>query len=147
MIARTVTAAASAVLTLIVGLILVPSSSAQASLVAKVDLSAQRMYVFVDGKKKYTWRVSTGKPGYTTKKGSFTPYHMVPFFYSKKWKMKLPHTIWVDGSTAIHGTYLTSRLGRVASHGCIRLAPRNAAKFYSLVKKHGLWFTTVKIQQ
>jgi len=130
---------------LIFGFVLVPAAPAKAGLVAQVDLSAQRMRVFVDGKKKYTWRVSTGKPGYKTKLGTFTPYNMVPFFYSKKWKMKLPHTVWVNGSTAIHGTYLTSHLGHVASHGCIRLSPAHAAKFYALVKQNGLWFTTIHV--
>lgn len=145
MIVKTVKVAFAAVLTACAGLFLAPVPTAEAGLLAKVDLSSQRMEVFVDGKRKYKWRVSTGKKGFPTPKGTFTPYNMKPLVYSKKWKMKLPHTVWVKGSTAIHGTYLTSRLGRTASHGCIRLAPGNAAKFYKLVKQHGLWFTTVKI--
>ena len=145
MIARIAKAAGAAILTLAAGLVVVPVQSAEAGLLAKVDLSSQRMEVYVDGKKKYTWKVSTGRKGYRTPTGSFTPYNMKKFVYSKKWKMSLPHTVWVTGSVAIHGTTLTSRLGRVASHGCIRLAPRNAARFYSMVKDHGLWFTTVKV--
>ena len=73
MILRTVEASKVAVVALIAGLIVIPVPTAQAELVAKVDLSSQRMQVFVNGKKKYTWRVSTGKRGYTTPKGSFTP--------------------------------------------------------------------------
>lgn len=147
MIARIMKAAGAVAVMLIAGLVVVPVPSAQAGLLAKVDLSRQRMEVYVDGKKKYTWKVSTGRKGYTTPTGEFTPYNMKKFVYSKKWKMSLPHTVWVTGSVAIHGTTLTSRLGRVASHGCIRLAPKNAARFYAMVKDHGLWFTTVKVQK
>ena len=147
MIARIIKAAGAAVLTLAVSLTIAPVSTAQAGILAKVDLSRQRMEVYVDGKKKYTWKVSTGKKGYTTPTGSFTPYNMKEFVYSKRWKMSLPHTIWVNGPVAIHGTTLTKNLGRVASHGCIRLAPKNAARFYAMVKDKGLWFTTVEVQK
>ncbi len=124
-----------------------PLSTAQAGLVAEVDLSSQKMRIFVDGKRKYTWRVSTGKKGFTTPTGSFTPYNMKKLVVSKKWKMTLPHTIWINGSIAVHGTFLTKKLGRVASHGCIRLAPKNAEKFYAMVKEYGMWFTTVTVKK
>lgn len=130
---------------LLAGAFVLPASKAHAGLYAEVNLSKQRMQVFVDGRRKFTWRVSTGKKGYTTPVGKFTPYHMKKLVVSKKWNMTLPNTIWINGSIAVHGTYLTSKLGRVASHGCIRLAPKNAAKFYALVEKYGLWFTTVKV--
>ena len=132
-------------LAMIASLVVLPVSAAQAGLVAVVDLSKQRMNVIIDGKKKYTWRVSTGKKGYTTPTGSFTPYNMKKLVISKKWNMTLPNTIWINGSIAVHGTYLTKKLGRVASHGCIRLAPKNAEKFYALVEDYGMWFTTVKV--
>ena len=134
-----------AALGLTAGLLTLPVSSANAGLVAKVDLSKQRMQVYIDGRRKYSWKVSTGKKGYTTPLGSFTPYQMKKLVVSKKWKMTLPNTIWINGSIAVHGTFLTRNLGRVASHGCIRLAPKNAEKFYALVSQHGMWFTTVKV--
>ncbi len=122
------------------------SSAQAASLVAQVDLSKQRMSVFVEGKKKYTWRVSTGRQGWRTKPGSYTPYKMVPDYYSKRWKMRLPFLVWIgsDG-TAVHGTYQQSRLGRPASHGCIRLSIANAARFYRLVQRYGMWGTRVDV--
>jgi lipoprotein-anchoring transpeptidase ErfK/SrfK len=125
--------------------VMMPVSAAQAGLTATVDLSKQRMNVYIDGIRKYTWKVSTGKKGYTTPTGSFTPYNMKKLVISKKWNMTLPNTIWINGSIAVHGTYLTKGLGKVASHGCIRLAPKNAEKFYSLVQDYGMWFTTVKV--
>jgi hypothetical protein len=44
---------------------------------------------------------------------------------------------------AIHGTLNTQRLGSAGSHGCVRLAPRNAQKLYSLVREYGVAKTTV----
>lgn len=123
-------------------------TAAEAStLKATVDLSEQRMYVYVDGKKKYKWVVSTGKRGWRTKPGSYTPFAQRRKFYSSKWRMSLPYLTFIgrDG-TAIHGTYLTSKLGRPASHGCIRLSIRNAAKFYKLVESYGFWSTEVVVR-
>jgi len=127
---------------------LLSSSVLAASIKAMVDLSAQRMHVYVDGKKKYTWVVSTGKRGWRTKPGSYTPFAQRKKFYSTKWRMSLPYLTWIgqDG-TAIHGTYLTSKLGRPASHGCIRLSIRNAAKFYKLVERAGFWSTEVIVKR
>jgi lipoprotein-anchoring transpeptidase ErfK/SrfK len=36
-------------------------------------------------------------------------------------------------------------LGRPASHGCIRLAPGNAARLYSLVRQYGKGGTRIVI--
>ena len=119
-----------------------------ASLRATVDLSQQRMYVSIDGKQKYSWRVSTGKRGWETRPGSYTPFAQREKFYSTKWKMSLPYLTWIgqDG-TAIHGTYLSKKLGRPASHGCIRLSISNAKKFYRLVEKFGFWGTEVIVRR
>lgn len=132
----------------VVALALAPSTAIAASIKATVDLSSQRMHVYVDGKKKYTWVVSTGKRGWRTKTGSYTPFAQRKKFYSTKWKMSLPYLTWIgqDG-TAIHGTYLTSKLGRPASHGCIRLSIRNASKFYKLVEANGFWSTQVIVKR
>jgi len=127
-------------------LLAIPANAA--SLKATVDLSSQRMYVSIDGKRKYSWRVSTGKRGWETKPGAYTPFHQREKFYSKKWKMSLPYLTWIgrDG-TAIHGTYKSSRLGRPASHGCIRLSISNARKFYKLVQRFGFWGTEVIVKR
>ena len=125
----------------------IATTASAATLKATVDLSEQRMHVYVDGKKKYTWIVSTGKRGWRTKTGWYTPFAQRKKFYSSKWRMSLPYLTWIgsDG-TAIHGTYLTKKLGRPASHGCIRLSVSNAAKFYRLVESHGFWSTKVEVR-
>ena len=46
---------------------------------------------------------------------------------------------------AIHGTYEVRNLGRPASHGCVRLAPQNAAILYALVKDEGVFNTRVRL--
>ena len=136
-----------AIATTIVTLLL-PSSVWAASIKATVDLSAQRMHVYIDGKKKYTWVVSTGKRGWRTKPGSYTPFGQREKFYSTKWRMKMPYVTWIgEDGTAIHGTYLTGKLGRPASHGCIRLSVRNAATFYKLVERNGFWSTQVIVKR
>jgi hypothetical protein len=56
----------------------------------------------------------------------------------------MPYSIFFTQSGhAIHGTLNTQRLGGAASHGCVRLAPQNAKKLYSLVREYGLAKTKV----
>lgn len=116
------------------------------NIVAQVHLTQQRMDVMVDGVKKYSWRVSTGKDGWRTQAGTYQPFAQSLFYFSKKWNMALPYLMWIgqDG-TAIHGTALTGHLGRPASHGCIRLDTSNAAILYKLVEANGMSSTTVVV--
>jgi hypothetical protein len=46
---------------------------------------------------------------------------------------------------AIHGTNEVQRLGKPASHGCVRLSPENAATLYELVARNGLENTQVML--
>jgi lipoprotein-anchoring transpeptidase ErfK/SrfK len=112
-----------------------PLSSAWAAKVeAKIDLSAQRMYVYVNGKRAYTWRVSTGKSGYRTPTGTFRPKRMKRVHYSNRYNNAyMPNSICFLGGYAIHGTTATGRLGRPVSHGCVRLSQGNAKRLYNLV--------------
>ena len=124
----------------------VASAAWAAAIVAKVDLSRQRMEVFVDGRSMYKWTVSTGREGWHTPPGTYYPFALTRHFYSEKWKMNLPYLVSISSDgIAIHGTELTAKLGRPASHGCIRLSIGNAARFYGLVAKHGMNNTTVVV--
>ncbi|HZP18943.1 MAG TPA: L,D-transpeptidase [Bauldia sp.] len=106
---------------------------------AKVDLSTQRMTVSVDGVTRYVWAVSTARRGYVTPVGSFRAQRMERIWYSSKYdNAPMPNSVFFLGGYAIHGTNAVWSLGRPASHGCIRLAPGNAALFYSLVRAHGM---------
>jgi len=117
-----------------------------ATVEAKVSLSSQRMYVSVNGVRKYTWAVSTGRSGYGTPTGSYRPQRLERSWYSRKYdNAPMPHSVFFRGGYAIHGTSAVSRLGSRASHGCVRLAPGNAATLYSLVSKYGMGNTRVVI--
>ena len=118
---------------------------AEASVVITINKSTQRMTVAVDGVERWNWPVSTGRIGYETPSGSFTAFRMEAEHFSKEWDdAPMPHSIFfTQKGHAIHGSYDTSRMGAPASHGCVRLAPANAAKLYVLVGEQGLPNTTV----
>jgi lipoprotein-anchoring transpeptidase ErfK/SrfK len=50
----------------------------------------------------------------------------------------MPYAIFYSGNFAIHGTNQTSRLGRPASAGCIRLHTSNARTLFAMTKQVGL---------
>jgi lipoprotein-anchoring transpeptidase ErfK/SrfK len=59
-----------------------------------IDKAAQTMTVSVDGKERYDWPVSTGRPAYSTPSGIFTPTSMNKIWYSKQWdNAPMPHAI------------------------------------------------------
>ena len=120
---------------------LLPFSSASAlaaTLVAKVDISTQTMVVSQNGKVKYKWPVSTGRKGYSTPTGSYSAKWLSRHHRSRKYNnAPMPYAVFYHRGYAVHATYDTKRLGRVASHGCVRLSPEHAATFFSLVQKTG----------
>jgi len=110
---------------------------AQAGIVVTVDKSSQRLSVVVDGQHRYDWPVSTARMGYNTPNGTYRPERLARQWYSSKYDWSpMPYSIFFHGGYAIHGSYEVSRLGRPASHGCIRLLPANAAILYGLVQNH-----------
>jgi len=114
------------------------------SVTAKISISNQRMYVSVNGVPKYTWAVSTARSGYRTPTGSFRAQRLERMWHSTKYdNAPMPHSVFFYGGYAIHGTNAVGSLGRPASHGCVRLAPGNAATLYSLVAKYGMGSTHI----
>ena len=86
------------------------------------------MTVSADGEPLYTWPVSTGIARYDTPAGAFTPFRKEKEHYSREWDdAPMPYSIFfTKKGHAIHGTYHRS-LGQPASHGCVRLAVKNAS--------------------
>jgi len=120
--------------------------AARASVEARIDLTHQRMSVYVDGRPYASWPVSTARRGYVTPRGTFRPRLLKRMHYSRKYDdAPMPYSIFFLGGYAIHGTGAISRLGRPASHGCVRLHPANAATLFSLIKRHGLRNTRIRI--
>ena len=127
-------------LTILIGLtIWAAVSTAYADKVdVAVDISKQKMNVYVEGHRKYTWKISSAREGYSTPTGDYRPQWITRMHRSKKYhNSPMPYSVFFNGGYAIHGTNYISRLGRPASHGCIRLHPGHAGRLYRLVKKYG----------
>jgi lipoprotein-anchoring transpeptidase ErfK/SrfK len=116
-------------------------------IVITINKRTQRMTVRVGGVTRYVFRVSTGKRGHATPRGTFRPLVLKKMHYSRKYNMaKMPNSIFFTRrGHAIHGTGAVRRLGRPASHGCVRLAPGNAARLFALVKRHGRSNVTIRV--
>lgn len=129
-------------------LIFASSSAWAAALVARVDISRQTMTVYTNGSPAYSWKVSTGAKGYRTPTGTYRPKRLHRMWYSSKYEnAPMPHSIFFRGGYAIHGTDHIKKLGRPASHGCVRLHPSNARRLYNLVKAYGPKNTRIVVQQ
>jgi len=127
-------------------LVLIAPGIASAGIVAKINISSQRMDVFVDGAPRYNWAVSTARSPYRTPTGTFRPTAVVRYHASTIYSgSPMPYSIFFLRGYAIHGSYETKYLGRPASHGCVRLHPANAAALYSLVRRYGVGDTTIVI--
>lgn len=110
---------------------------AEAGVTVTVDKTAQSLTVEVNGVTRYQWPVSTARWGYNTPNGSYRPQRLERQWYSRKYDWSpMPYSIFFAGGYAIHGSYEVSRLGRPASHGCIRLHPNNAAILFDLVRRN-----------
>ena len=121
-----------------VALLLAASSPSAAGVTAQVDNGRQRMTVFVDGAPAYVWPVSTARPGYRTPPGSYRVGRMERMWHSRKYDWSpMPYALFFRGGYAIHGTGAVGRLGRPASHGCVRLAPWHARTLFALVQSRG----------
>ncbi len=104
------------------------------------------MVVTENGKPKHTWAVSSGAYGYPTPTGTFKPSWMSKMWYSKQYdNAPMPHSIFFKGGAAIHATSSIHLLGTPASHGCVRLAPSNAARLYAMVSRHGKDRTQISV--
>ena len=122
------------------------TTSASAAIVVDIDRAVQRMSVTVDSVPRYTWRVSTARRGYITPPGTYHPEMLARHWFSRKYyNSPMPHSIFFYGGFAIHGSYEISRLGRPASHGCVRLDPGNAAILFGMVQREGMAATTIVI--
>src|SRR5580700_5193090 len=118
-----------------------------ANVMIAIDKSSQTMTVSVDGAERYTWPVSTGRPGYETPSGTFKPNRMDADHFSQEWdNAPMPHAIFFDlQGHAIHGFFDVKHLGLAVSHGCVRLSPANGATLFELVKAEGMANTTITI--
>ena len=127
------------------GALVLAGQPARAAVLITVDKSTQQLTVNVDGATRYRWPVATARWGYNTPNGVYRPQRLERQWYSRKYDWSpMPHSIFFAGGYAIHGSYEISRLGRPASHGCIRLHPKNAATLFELVR-HNTGATRIEV--
>ena len=99
-----------------------------------VDLTQQVLVAYQGDEPVYATLVATGKPGFDTPTGLFRIYakHISTTMdgadgtdevYSIE---DVPFTMYFQGSLALHAAFWHDRFGRVRSHGCVNLAPRDA---------------------
>lgn len=113
-------------------------SAARADILITVSKADQRVTVDVDGAERYRWPVSTGRRGYDTPAGSFRPIRLERSWYSRKYDWApMPHAVFFYKGYAMHGTVEERRLGRAASHGCVRLSRANATTLFALLRERG----------
>lgn len=109
-----------------------------AEVIISINKAAQTMLVLVDGVATHTWPVSTGLGG-GPPSSTYRPQRMERKWFSRKYNWSpMPHSIFFHEGYAIHGTIYVSRLGHRASHGCVRLHPKNAATLFDLVRQNGM---------
>ncbi|MGO6967228.1 L,D-transpeptidase [Rhizobium leguminosarum] len=123
-----------------------PLAAQAATLVANISIGKQMMTVSENGFVKYRWKVSTARNGYVTPTGSWSAKWLSRDHRSRKYdNAPMPYAVFFNGGYAVHATFDLKRLGRPASHGCVRLHPDNAAQFFSLTRQAGLANTRVVI--
>jgi hypothetical protein len=111
---------------------------AEAAVTIKVDLSRQEMHVSTSSGEDHVWAISSARPGYRTPTGTYHPQQLQRMHYSKKYdNAPMPYSIFFSGGYAIHATDAVRKLGRPASHGCIRLSLANAEHLFGLVRAEG----------
>lgn len=120
--------------------LLAAGGQAQAERVeVRVSISRQVMEVFHEGRKLYEWPVSTAKQGKITPSGTWQPEFLSRNHRSRRYNnAPMPFAIFYDGNYAIHGTDQIKRLGKPASHGCVRLHPDNARILFRMVRAEGM---------
>lgn len=121
---------------------------------ARINKDDQRLYLYIDGKMVDTFKISTGSTRHETPTFDMQPNGPIFQKYtSKKYPGgnynglgNMPYAIFIQGGYALHGTTRGNipRLGKKASHGCVRMHPDNAKVLNELVRKAGLenfWVT------
>jgi lipoprotein-anchoring transpeptidase ErfK/SrfK len=121
---------------------------------ADVSKTDQRLYLYIEGACVDTFKVSTGTKGHETPLMDRRPSGPAFRKYtSKKYPGgnyngfgNMPFVVFVQGGYGIHGTTLGNipKLGKKASHGCVRVHPDNAKIFNELVSAAGVencWVT------
>jgi len=117
------------------------------TLFADINLTTQRLTVSDKLGVLHKWKISSAGGGYVTPVGVYKPQWTSRMHYSKQYyNSPMPYSVFFHRGYAVHGTNAVGRLGRPASHGCVRLRTSNARKFYNLVHKHGKGLVRITVR-
>jgi lipoprotein-anchoring transpeptidase ErfK/SrfK len=117
------------------------------TLFADINLTTQRLTVSDKSGVLYKWKISSARSGYVTPVGAYKAQWTSRMHYSRQYyNSPMPYSVFFHRGYAIHGTSAVGRLGRPASHGCVRLRTSNAKEFYNLVHKHGKELTKIAVR-
>lgn len=119
-------------------------TNAHRTLNIEVSIKEQKVYVYRDDQLIYTFTCSTSLSGILMPPNEHPDYiHDNIGIYqvlskdrnhwSKQYNCTMPWAIHYHGGHYIHATDKISELGKPASHGCIRLHPKNAKILFDLV--------------
>ncbi len=114
---------------------------------AVIDLSEQEMCITRTDKRSFCWTISSGKKGFETPTGSYRPTRIYERYFSKTYDdAPMHYAVFFHGGYAIHQS-VGGPGGVAASHGCIRLTPLQAYRFYNMVRAYGPKRTKIVVQQ
>lgn len=116
---------------------IVHQTSNVAALTININVSLARMQVHYPNGEFRTWLISPGVDGHRTPRGSFSAdkLRLMEDAYSDRYDAPMPYSVFfIPYLYAIHGTGAEKKLGRPASHGCVRLAMANAKELFYRVK-------------
>jgi hypothetical protein len=123
---------------------------------AQVNKTSQSIYIYVNGVYAAGYHVSTGIPGLDTPDFDTHPDGRVYDKYTStkfpegdyKGLGNMPYAVFISGGFAIHGTTMGNvpKLGKPASHGCIRVHPDVGYYFNRLVRQAGARNTWITVQ-
>ncbi len=117
------------------------------TLFADINLTTQRLTLTDKSGVLHKWKISSAGGGYVTPVGIYKALWMSRMHYSKQYyNSPMPYSVFFHKGYAVHGTSAVGRLGRPASHGCVRLRTSNAKRFYNLVQKHGKGLTKITVR-
>ena len=109
-----------------------------------VDLSEQTLVAYEGKRPVFATLVSTGREGFKTPTGSFRIYakHVTitmddPNGGEEAYSIEdVPWVQYFEDSYALHGAFWHNRFGRVRSHGCVNLSPKDARRLFFWTGPH-----------
>ena len=107
-----------------------------------VDLEQQILVLWVGTEPRFVTLVSSGNWKNPTPVGiyrittkqAYGDMRSRPDEEDPYWVESVPWVLYFDGRYALHGTFWHGRFGRRTSHGCINLAPKDAARVFEGVQ-------------